>query len=103
MKNETRENFASTTRLTVQGLQKLKDRGFRYVQVKGFTMDRRLDYTELRYFMLVPIKDFSDDPNKMGIYEPIDSKILQEWASFPNDGVEVLVADPEIDKSYILK
>ncbi len=55
-------------------------------------MDRRLDYSELRYFMLAPIKDLSDDPNKMGIYEPFDSKILLEWASFPDDRVEVLVS-----------
>ncbi len=66
MKNETRENFESTTKLTVQGLQILKDRGFRYVQVKGFTMDKRLDYMELHYFMLVPIKELPDDPNKKG-------------------------------------
>jgi hypothetical protein len=92
MKNETRENFEFTTRLTVQSLQHLKDRGFRYVLVKGFSMDKRLDYTELRYFMLIPIKDLPDDPAKMGIYEPIDSEILMEWASFPDDRVEVLVA-----------
>jgi hypothetical protein len=89
---EKKENFESTTRLTVQNLKDLKDRGFRYVLVKGFTMDRRLDYTELRYFMLVPVKDLSDDPNQMGIYEPIESKILQDWASSPDDRVEVLVS-----------
>jgi hypothetical protein len=93
MKNETRENFASRKRLTSQGLQNLKDRGFRYVQVKGFTMDRRVDYMELRYFMLVPIKDLPDDPNMKEIYEPIDSKILMDWANSPDDGIEVLVAD----------
>jgi hypothetical protein len=98
MKNESRENFQSTTRLTSQGLENLKGRGFRYVQVKGFTMDKRLDYMELRYFMLVPIKDLPDDPNKKEIYEPIDSEILMDWANSPDDGVEVL-----IDKSYFFK
>ncbi len=92
MKNETRENFEFTTRLTSQGLQSLKDKGFRYVQIKGFTMDKRLDYMELRYFMLVPIKDLPDDPNKKEIYEPIDSEILMNWANSPDDGIEVLVA-----------
>jgi|SRR5882757_620597 len=96
MKNETRENFQSTTRLTSKGLQNLKDMGFRYVQIKGFTMDKRLDYMELRYFMLVPIKDLPEDPNKKEIYEPIDSEILMNWANSPDDGVEVLV-----DKSYL--
>jgi len=98
MKNETRENFKSTTRLTSTGLQNLKDRGFRYVQVKGFTRDKRLDYMEPRYFMLVPIKDLPDDPDKKEIYEPIDSEILMSWANFPDDGIEVLV-----DKSHFLE
>ena len=92
MKNETRENFESTTRLTQQTLQKLKDKGFRYVQVKGFTQDKRLEYIEPHYFMLVPIKDLPDDPDKKEIYEPINSEILTAWANFPNEGVEVLVA-----------
>jgi hypothetical protein len=87
-----KEKIEASTPLTVQNLKDLKDRGFRYVLVKGFTMDRRLDYTELRYFMLVPIKDLSDDPNNTGIYEPIESKILQDWASSPDDRVEVLVS-----------
>jgi len=92
MKNETKENFESKNRLTLESLQKLKDKGFRYVQVKGFTPDKRPDYMEPRYLMLVPIKELSDDPDKKEIYEPIDSKILMDWANSPDDGVEVLVA-----------
>ncbi len=92
MKHETRENFGSTMKLTQQNLQKLKDKGFRYVQVQGFTHDKRLEYIEPHYFMLVPLKNLPDDPDKKGIYEPINSEILDTWASVPNDRVEVLIA-----------
>ena len=67
MKNVTKKNFESTTKLTVEGLQNLKERGFRYVRVKGFTMDKRLDYMEFRYLMLIPIKELSDDPQQQGL------------------------------------
>lgn len=76
----------------MQGLQHLKDKGFRYVLVKGFTTDRRLAYIELNYFMLIPIKELPEDPTKKEIYEPISSKILADWASFPDDGIKILVA-----------
>ena len=92
MKNETAEKFESTVRLTLEQLQKLKDRGFRYVLVKGFTTDGRLDYMEPRFLLLVPIKELSDDPAEKEIYEPIDSKILIDWANSPYDGVAVFVA-----------
>jgi len=92
MKNEIRENFQSTVRLTIQLLQQLKDKGYRYVQVKAFTQDKRLDYIDPRYFLLVPVRELSDDPDKKEIYEPINSDILLEWAGSPNVGIDVWVA-----------
>lgn len=92
MKNESRESFGPTTHLTPGILYKLKNKGFRYVQVIGFTSDKRPDYMEPRYFMLVPVKDLPGNQQQKGIYEPIDSKFLLDWASAPDEGVEVLVA-----------
>ena len=92
MKSESEGNFESTVRLTLDQLQKLKDKGFRYVQVKGFTSDRRLDYMEPRFLLLIPIKDLSNDPAQKEIYEPINSKILEEWANSANEGIEILIA-----------
>jgi len=92
MKNETRENFGATNLLTPSVLQNLKNKGFRYVQVTGFSSDRKPDYMEPRYFMLVPVKDLPGNQQEQGIYEPIDSKILMDWANSPYEGVEVLVA-----------
>ena len=91
MKNETAEKFESTVRLTLEQLQKLKDQGFRFVLVKGFTTDGRLDYIEPRFLLLVPIKELSDDPAEKEIYEPINSKLLEDWANSPNEGIEILI------------
>ncbi len=92
MKNETYEKLQSTTRLTPEYLQKLKDSGFRYVQIKAFTSDRREDYMMPDYYLLTPIKDFSNNPDKMEIYESIDSRILHEWSRSSDNGLTVLVS-----------
>jgi hypothetical protein len=93
MKKEVEHNMGSTYRLTLQSLQKLIDKGFQYVLVEGFTTDRRLDYMEPSYFLLQPLKNLPNDINKKGIYEPIDSKILLEWARFPDVGTKVLIVE----------
>jgi hypothetical protein len=92
IKSKTRmENPRSAITLTKQSLQQLKDSGFRFVLIKGYTTDRRIDYIEVNYFTLVPVKDLSEDPNKKEIYESIDSEILMQWASFPDDGAKVVI------------
>jgi hypothetical protein len=78
-------------KLTKQSLQQLKDSGFRFVLIKGYTTDRRIDYIEVNYFTLVPVKDLPEDPNKKEIYDSIDSEILMQWASFPDDGAKVII------------
>jgi len=92
MKNETRENFGSTTPLTMATLETLKEKGFQYVQVKGFTADKRLDYMEPRYLILIPVMALPVDPGKIEIYECINSKLLQDWASHPGEGMKVLIS-----------
>jgi hypothetical protein len=42
MKNETKENFESTIRLTQSSLEKLKGKGFWYAQGKGFLLNEFL-------------------------------------------------------------
>src|SRR5690349_3042900 len=91
MKAETREDFG-TTPFTTAALQTLKNKGFQYVQVKGLTSERRLDYMEPRYLILIPVKNLPDDPGRIEIYEPINSQLLMDWADHPNDGMEVLIS-----------
>ena len=91
MKNEDKDYFGSAKPLTSAALHKLKDKGFRYLQVKGFSSDKRLDYMEPRYFILVPLKELPQDTAHKGIYEPIDSDLLEEWANVPGGNTDVLI------------
>lgn len=92
MKNDNREPGESKQKLTPASLQSLRKKGFRYVQVQGFSPDKHLDYMEPRYFVLVPLKNLPSENDKKGIYEPIESNILTEWANTADDGFEVLIA-----------
>jgi hypothetical protein len=75
----------------MESLQQLKDSGFRFVLIKGYTTDRRIDYMDFSYFTLEPVTKLPEDPTKKEIYEPIDSEILTEWATFPDHGAKVLI------------
>ena len=91
MKNETREDFGTTAPFTIAVLETLKNKGFQYVQVKGFTSDKRLDYMQPRYMVLIPMKALPVDAGKIEIYESINSQLLLDWATHPRDGMEVLI------------
>jgi len=92
MKNKPKENTGRIVELTLQVLEDIKNKGFRYVRVNAFTQDNRPDYMEPHYFVLEPIIDIPDDINKKGIYEPVDSKLLAEWARLAHEGAKVYVA-----------
>lgn len=94
MKNETRENFGSTAPFNQAALDTLKKKGFRYVQIKGFTTEKKLDYMEPRYLLLIPIRELPVDSGEMEIYEHVDSKLLMDWALHPRDGMDVLISKP---------
>lgn len=84
-------NYKPVIKLTKDSLQHLKDNGFKYVLVKGYTVDRCRDYIELNNIILTPVKNLSKDPEKKGIFEPIESKILSDWAENPKSGVKVVI------------
>lgn len=92
MKNDDRASAESKKKLTPAALQHLRKKGFRYVQVQGFSPDKHLDYMEPRYFVLVPMKNLPTEADQRGIYEPIESNILTEWANSEDEGFEVLIA-----------
>jgi hypothetical protein len=80
----------SSIRLTLQTLEKLKERGYRYVLVESYTLDRRSDFIEMNHFLLKPVKELPR-PGEWGIFEPIDSHILREWADQPDNGVKAFI------------
>jgi hypothetical protein len=92
MKNETKRDFGTTAPFTMAALEALKKKGVRYVQIKGFTSDKRLDYMEPRYMVLIPMMDLPVGAGEIEIYESINSKLLQEWATHFGDGFKVLIS-----------
>jgi hypothetical protein len=92
MKIEIRKAFEMKIPFTTMILEKLKQEGFMYVQVKGFNIDWHLDYLSPRYLMLIPIRELPNDQDKKEIYEPIHSSILSEWASDDGGEVEIMIA-----------
>ena len=60
MTKEINEDIGKTAPFTIAVLETLKNKGFRYVQVKGFTSDKKLDYMEPRYLVLIPMKTLPD-------------------------------------------
>lgn len=95
MKNETRRNFEHARKLSGQILVDLQSRGYNYVQIKGYTMERHPEYVEPHYFMLIPMKALPEDQDSKDIYEPIGSEFLASWAMQGEDEhTEVLVTEP---------
>jgi hypothetical protein len=92
MKSSQLQNTGAVVILTIQVLKELKEKGFKFVSVNAFTRDRRVDYLEPSYLELVPIKVLPEEKDEKGIYEPIDSRLLAEWANAPDEGIKVLVS-----------
>jgi hypothetical protein len=84
----------SAARLTRQTLQELKDKGFRFVLVRSYTLDRRVDYIQMNHFALKPVRELPRDPGEMGIFAPIDSDILVDWAD-GGGGIQAFI-DPDV-------
>ena len=93
MTNEMKKNYDNHVILTNEALLDLKEKGYKYLQVQGYTLDHHLEYVEPHYLMLVPVKDFSDNRAKMGIYEDISSETVVNWANNSNEeGFEIFLA-----------
>ncbi len=82
---------STAVRLTSQSLRTLREQGFRYVLVNGYTAERQFDYIALTSFVLVPVKELPEEPGQKGIYAPIDSDILDEWASESGNGINAFI------------
>lgn len=91
MRNEHKSYFGPAVALTVEALVALKEKGYRYVGVNAFTKDRQPDYMDPRYIVLAPMRELPEEAEKKGIYEPVDSPMLVDWANHPGEGVEVLI------------
>lgn len=60
--------------LTAEILHRLEEKGYKYLQVQGYTIDHHAEYVEPHYLMLVPFKELP-----MDVYEPINIPLVQQW------------------------
>jgi hypothetical protein len=94
MTNEIKNNFLSHKPLTFEALDNLQQKGYKYLQVQGYTLDHHPEYVEPHYLMLVPIKSLSVKREQMDIYEEIDSNQIKEWIKAGNSNrLEIFLAD----------
>ncbi len=89
MTNEIKNNFLYHRVLTAEAITSLQEKGYKYLQVQGYTLDHHSEYVAPHYLMLVPVKELP-----MDIYEPINSELVKEWiANASNkDTMEVYLA-----------
>jgi len=92
MRKGNAEAKFGTIVFNLKSLNKLKLMGYKYVQVKGLTVDRHYDYIEPHFLMLIPFKELSTENTDNGIYEPIESDLLFQWAAEANEFTEILIA-----------
>lgn len=78
-------------KLTKEALQTLVNKGFRYVLVIGYSLDRRQEHIQMNHFILVPVRELPREQGEMEIYAPIDSEILLEWADSSNKDVNAYI------------
>lgn len=81
-------------RLTKKILQELKNKGYQYVLIKGYSLSKKVDWIELNSFQLTPVKELPRDPAEKEIYAPLDSEIILEWAAAGAGSIEAYINAP---------
>jgi hypothetical protein len=92
MRKGEADGQAATTPLSLKALQILEDKGFKFVKVKGLTLDKHYEYVEPHFLLLLPIRELPTDQSKKDIYEPIGSDLLKQWANDINSNTEVFIS-----------
>ena len=90
MRNGIMEN-QGTVRFEARMLADLEKQGYKYVQIKGLTTDKRCDYLSPHFLILVPLKELPADQRDKDIYEPIPSTILEQWAKEADDHFKIYI------------
>ena len=85
MTNEMKKNFDNHSTLTLDALNQLKEKGYQYLQIQGFTMDHHPEYIEPYYLMLVPVKSLTANKAAMDVYEEISGETIINWAKRSDD------------------
>jgi hypothetical protein len=92
MRKGIAEGQAATVPFTLKSLRKIEDEGYKFVQVKGLTADKHFDYIEPHCLILVPMRELPSEQEKKDIYEPVNSKLLEQWAAEEDDMFPIVLA-----------
>ena len=92
MRKGTTEGKSGTIEFNAKALDSLQNSGYKFVQIKGLTIDKHYDYVEPHFLVLVPFKELPTDPLQLDIYEPIKSELLYKWANEKNEYPQIVIA-----------
>ncbi|MEO7768273.1 MAG: hypothetical protein ABIS01_12635 [Ferruginibacter sp.] len=93
MRKGIENGMSGTIPFNVNALIGLQNKGYKFVQVKGLTIDKHFDYVEPYYLLLVPLMELPTEAIRKDIYEPIKSELLYKWATEVNEHPQILVAN----------
>ncbi|MEP6711100.1 MAG: hypothetical protein ABJA37_01730 [Ferruginibacter sp.] len=93
MRKTQAEQKLGTIEFNAKALDLLQNNGYKFVQVKGLTIDRHYEYVEPHILLLVPLKELPTDPLKKDIYEPIKSELLYKWAAEKNEYPQIVIVN----------
>jgi hypothetical protein len=93
MRKGEKDGKAGRLLFNVSTLDRLQKAGYRFVQVKGLTIDKHYEYVDPYFLILLPCKELPTDPSKRDIYEPIKSELLYKWATEKNEFPQIVIAE----------
>jgi len=100
MKKARLEAKSGTIKFSIKALEDLQLEGYKFVQIKGLTIDMHYDYVDPHILILIPFRELPTDPLKRDIYEPIKSKLLYKWANEINEYPQIVIGN-DISKKAI--
>ena len=89
------QGMAGTIPFNVKALDNLQSEGYKFVQIKGLTIDKHYDYIEPHYLLLVPLVELPSEASGKDIYEPIKSDLLYKWADEVNEHPQIVIANSQ--------
>ena len=81
----------------VKALDKLLHKGYKFVQIKGLTIDNHYEHVEPHILILVPLKELPSEAMKKDIYEPIQSELLYKWAAEINENPQIVISNYQVN------
>lgn len=93
MQKSRKRELAGTIPFNATALNSLQTKGYNFVQIKGFSVDKHYEYIEPSCLVLVPLKELPVEQFRKDIYEPIKSKLLYKWAAEVNEHTQIVIAN----------